>query len=88
MQKIIEEIREYVHSQWTLGKIHGISHWDRVYENGQRLLAPGVNPLVVGLFAYLHDSCRMDDWEDIDHGQRDRVAERSMPSSYHRAQNG
>ena len=46
MQKIIEEIREYVHSQWTLGKIHGISHWDRVYENGQRLLAPGVNPLV------------------------------------------
>ena len=36
MQKIIEEIREYVHSQWTLGKIHGISHWDRVYENGQR----------------------------------------------------
>ena len=38
MQKIIEEIRDYVHSQWTLGKIHGISHWDRVYENGQRLL--------------------------------------------------
>ena len=73
MQKIIEEIREYVHSQWTLGKIHGISHWDRVYENGQRLLATGVNPLVVGLFAYLHDSCRMDDWEDLDHGQRAAV---------------
>ena len=37
-QWTLEEIREYVHSQWTLGKIHGISHWDRVYENGQRLL--------------------------------------------------
>ena len=53
MQKIIEEIREYVHSQWTLGTLHGISHWDRVYENGQQLLTPDVNPLVVGLFAYL-----------------------------------
>ena len=59
MQKIIEEIREYVHSQWMLGELHGIRHWDRVYENGKRLLAPGVNPLVVGLFAYLHDSCRI-----------------------------
>ena len=67
---IIEKIREYVHSQWTLGTLHGISHWDRVYENGQRLLTPEVNPLVLGLFAYLHDSCRMDDWEDIDHGER------------------
>ena len=47
MQKIIEEIREYVHSQWTLGTLHGISHWDRVYENGQRLLTADVNPLVV-----------------------------------------
>ena len=66
MQKIIEEIREYVHSQWMLGELHGIRHWDRVYENGRRLFTPGVNPLVVGLFAYLHDSCRMDDLEDID----------------------
>ena len=40
MQKIIEEIREYVHSQWMLGELHGIRHWDRVYENGKRLLAP------------------------------------------------
>ena len=30
MQKIIEELREYVHSQWMLGELHGISHWDRV----------------------------------------------------------
>ena len=49
MQKIIEEIREYVHSQWMLGELHGIRHWDRVYANGQRLLTPDANPLVVGL---------------------------------------
>ena len=70
IQKKIEEIRRYVHAQWTLGKLHGIRHWDRVYENGQKLLTPDVNPLVVGLFAYLHDSCRMDDGEDPYHGQR------------------
>ena len=54
----VEEIRQYVHTQWKLGALHGIKHWDRVYENGQKLLTPDTNPLVIGLFAYLHDSCR------------------------------
>lgn len=70
VKKIIEEIREYVQSRWKLGSLHGINHWDRVYENGQKLLTPDVNPLVVGLFAYLHDSCRVHDGEDLNHGQR------------------
>ncbi len=69
-QKIIAEIRNYVHSRWKLGSMHGIRHWDRVYENGQKLMTPDVNPLVVGLFAYLHDSCRVDDGEDTYHAQR------------------
>lgn len=68
--KVIEDIRRFVHAQWTLGALHGIRHWDRVYENGQKLLTPDVNPLVIGLFAYLHDSCRIDDGEDLYHGQR------------------
>ena len=70
MHPIIEKIRRYVHAQWTLGAVHGIRHWDRVYENDQKLLTPDVNPLVVELFAYLHDSCRVDDGEDSYHGQR------------------
>lgn len=49
---------------------HGIDHWDRVYNNGQLLLTPEVNPLVVGLFAYLHDSCRENDGQDLEHGPR------------------
>lgn len=53
--------------------MHGIRHWDRVYENGQKLLTPDVNLLVVGLFAYLHDSCRMDDGMDLCHGERAAV---------------
>ena len=69
-ETIIKDVREYVHSRWTLGVTHGISHWDRVYENGKRLLTPEVNALVVGLFAYLHDSCRDDDGEDDLHGER------------------
>lgn len=57
-----------VQSRWTLGELHGIKHWDRVYENGRKLLTPEVNELVVALFAYLHDSCRMNDGEDCIHG--------------------
>ena len=70
MQKVVEVIREFVQSRWTLGEVHGISHWDRVYQYGQKLLSQDVNPLIVALFAYLHDSCRMNDGEDIDHGKR------------------
>ena len=70
IQRKVEEIRRYVHSQWTLGALHGIGHWDRVYQNGQKLLTPDTNPLVIGLFAYLHDSCRIDDGEDPYHGKR------------------
>ena len=67
---IIEKIREFAHSRWTLGPLHGISHWDRVFENGQKLMTAEANPLVVGLFAYLHDSCRMNDMLDLEHGPR------------------
>ena len=70
MRQIVEDIRAYVHSRWTLDYVHGLEHWDRVYENGQKLLTPDVHSIVVGLFAYLHDSCREDDFEDIHHGER------------------
>ncbi|MBO7610106.1 MAG: hypothetical protein J6S96_07900 [Muribaculaceae bacterium] len=70
MEKIIADIREYAKSRWIFGELHGIAHWDRVYENGLMLITPEVNKTVVGLFAYLHDSCRYDDSEDIDHGAR------------------
>ena len=70
MEDIIREIRQYVHSLWTLGPLHGISHWDRVYEHGKQLATPEVNSLVVALFAYLHDSCRLADGMDMGHGPR------------------
>ena len=70
MDKLVKDIRNYAHLRWTLGSLHGISHWDRVYRNAQLLITPEVNPLVVALFAYLHDSCRLDDGADLEHGPR------------------
>ena len=57
-------------SRWMLSEVHGIRHWDRVYANGQKLLTAEVNPLVIALFAYLHDSCREADQADLEHGPR------------------
>lgn len=70
MNQIVEDIRAYIHSYWTLDSIHGLKHWDRVYQNGQKLLTTEVHSIVVELFAYLHDSCRVDNYEDIQHGER------------------
>ena len=70
MEEIVQQTREYVLAHINVGGFHGIDHWDRVYQNGQKLITPKVNSLVVGLFAYLHDSCRYDDGEDLEHGPR------------------
>ena len=70
MDQRILQVRSYVLTHSNQSGCHGIDHWDRVYANGQRLITPEVKPLVVGLFAYLHDSCRYDDGEDLEHGPR------------------
>ncbi len=31
MQEVVRNISEMVQSRWTLGELHGIKHWDRVY---------------------------------------------------------
>lgn len=51
--------------------IHGIAHWARVRTNGIRLAEQtGANPEVVELFAFLHDSKRLNDGRDPKHGAR------------------
>ncbi len=55
----------------NLRGIHGVSHWQRVRENGVRIARhSGANPLIVELFAFLHDCCREDDGSDPGHGER------------------
>lgn len=70
MDERIRRVRNYVLEHTNQRGAHGIVHWDRVYNFGQLLLTPDVNPLVVGLFAYLHDFCRENDGEDLQHGPR------------------
>ena len=67
--ELIRTIRAQFAVDWY--GIHGIQHWERVRENGLRLAAvTGANLTVVELFAYLHDSRRLDDWEDAGHAAR------------------
>ena len=50
---------------------HGIAHWARVWRNARELCsAEGVDPLVPCLFSFLHDSCRYEEGNDIEHGPR------------------
>lgn len=70
---MISELITTLQAQFALDwdGIHGIRHWERVRENGLRLArTTGANPHVVELFAYLHDSRRLDDGEDPGHGAR------------------
>ena len=53
------------------GGYHGVAHWARVYENGLRLAEEtGAIVEVVQLFAVLHDSRRVNEHTDPDHGPR------------------
>ncbi len=50
---------------------HGLAHWARVLENGLRLAdATGADPTLICLFAILHDSRRLSEHRDPDHGLR------------------
>lgn len=53
-----------------MGEKNGISHWERVECNGLLLATPDCDVTVIRLFAYLHDSCRVDDSYDKEHGPR------------------
>ncbi len=62
--------------QFKINKVgeHGPNHWARVRHHGLSLGAEvGADLLVVELFAFLHDSQRLNEFEDRLHG--DRAAE-------------
>lgn len=51
--------------------IHGLSHWARVYANGLKLAAAtGADTRVMELFALFHDSRRLNENSDPEHGPR------------------
>jgi len=72
-QTVTKELIELVRREFALPwyGIHGISHWVRVRENGLRLATiTDASTDVVEFFAFLHDSKRLDDGRDLDHGRR------------------
>jgi uncharacterized protein len=58
---------------------HGVVHWARVLENGLRIAeADGADKEVVTLFALFHDSRRVNEDRDDDHGLRGAELARSL----------
>jgi uncharacterized protein len=68
----IEKLRNFSANRWPkeLGATHGVKHWDRVAKFGEMLFQEGADMEVIKAFAYLHDSQRRDNAEDLNHGQR------------------
>ena len=62
--------------------IHGIAHWQRVRETACASPNNGANPLIVELFAFLHDCCREDDGTDPGHGERAAEFSRTLRKSH------
>lgn len=51
--------------------IHGANHWARVLHHGRNIgQLRKADLMVVELFGFLHDSCRLNDGRDPMHGQR------------------
>lgn len=63
--------------------IHGLTHWRRVFENGLIIAnETGANIDLVELFALFHDSCRLNDGRDHNHGRRAADWVESMKSDF------
>jgi uncharacterized protein len=62
---------------------HGVVHWARVWENGERIAAatPGVDLEVVRLFALFHDARRVNQYRDPGHGSRGGEFARTLRGS-------
>ena len=60
--------------------LHGEGHWRRVAAAGLALLpeTPGADPAVVFLFALFHDSMRVNDGHDPQHGPRGAALAREL----------
>jgi uncharacterized protein len=79
-----EKLRGIVSGQFPLGEHsdHGPDHWRRVERNGL-LIAPdsGADVVVVRLFALFHDSRRVNEFSDPDHGMRGAAYARELRGS-------
>ena len=64
---------KFIHSRFLLdwSGMHGANHWVRTLYHAKQIgLSRQADLLVVELFAFLHDACRVDDDVDPQHGER------------------
>ncbi|GAA5526178.1 hypothetical protein Maes01_02773 [Microbulbifer aestuariivivens] len=68
-KRITSFLKNHFQLEWN--GIHGASHWARVRQNGLIIARQnGADPVVVSLFALLHDIERRSDGSDPEHGAR------------------
>lgn len=82
--KIPRGLITYLHERFAIDwhGHHGISHWSRVRVNGLHLaLLTGADRVVVEFFAFLHDSCRENEYHDPLHGSRAAELVMRLPQS-------
>ena len=66
---LLEMVRDQ--SSLSIDGVHSLDHWVRVLNNGRRLAKQtGANLKVVELFAVFHDSRRVNESIDLEHGLR------------------
>ena len=66
---LLKHLRQRFAINWR--GAHGAAHWARVRNNGLMIAAAtGANMAVLELFAFFHDSCRVNEYTDHDHGKR------------------
>jgi len=79
-----EALWGHIESSFALGlsSLHGPEHWRRVEQFGLTLAAAnGADVTVVRLFAVIHDSMRLDEGTDREHGRRGAAnAQRLRPN--------
>ena len=80
-KELINELRGQFNLDWR--GIHGVSHWSRVRLNGLNIAKTNnANTDVIELFAFLHDSQRLNDDYDPEHGFRAVEYARTLRSRY------
>lgn len=81
---ITPRLVQYLRANFVLDwhGVHGSPHWARVRANGLRIAkGTGANTKVVEAFAFIHDSCRQNEYEDPLHGHRAARLARSLRGS-------
>lgn len=71
------------HFKLEAGSIHGPAHWQKVEDIGLTIARKnGADQEVVRLFAWLHDSCRINENHDEKHGERAAELAKRLNGSY------